>query len=298
MLWVILAILSHFVWAWANITDKYVVENRVKNPYVYVWWQWIFAILALVIVPFVGFELNLASSYLWLMLASVFGVIGSLFYVKSLQLEEVSRIGLWWNLIPVFTLGIAWFTIGQKLSVIQFLAFFLLLFGALVGSLHAGWVRFKISKALKYIIVACVSYSIYAVIYSHVVVVESFAVSYVWMNIFGFFMSFLLVFSPSIRHDFVSLWKKMDVSLISIFFGVSILNHIGAFLNVWALSLGLAALVFAMEGFQAMFILIFATIISVFNPKLLKEELDKKNIILKLVALVFMIVGILILNLG
>jgi drug/metabolite transporter (DMT)-like permease len=298
MLWVFLAVLSHFFWGWANIFDKYIIENKVKNPYVYVWWQWLLAILAILLIPLVGIEIVYASSYFWLIVATVFSFLASIFYIKALQLEEVSRIGLWWNLIPFFVLIIGWFTIGQKLSGIQFVAFLFLVSGAFVGSVHAGWKNFRLSKAIKQMLLACITYSLFAVAYSYVVARESFVVSYIWINIFGFFMTFFFIFSAKFRKDFTKQWKNMERSTFSLFFGASILNHLGAFFNVWALSLGLAALVFAMEGMQAMFIFVFATAISIFRPKFLKENLDKKNIILKLVALVFMVIGIIILNLG
>jgi len=70
---------------------------------------------------------------------------------------------------------------------------------------------------------------------------------------------------------------------------------LGIFFNQWALVLGSAALVYALEGFQVIFVFIIATLMSIFLPHIVKEKLDKRNMLLKLLALTIMIIGILIL---
>ncbi|MFH1187591.1 MAG: hypothetical protein V1688_01880, partial [bacterium] len=78
----------------------------------------------------------------------------------------------------------------------------------------------------------------------------------------------------------------------------SLLYLVATFFSTWALSLGIAALVFAMEGFQVIFVFSITALISFFNPKILKEDLSFKNTLLKLIALVCMVAGIAILAFG
>ena len=70
----------------------------------------------------------------------------------------------------------------------------------------------------------------------------------------------------------------------------------GVLMNQLALALQQASLVFAMEGFQTFFVFSIAIFFTIFFPRILKEKFDLKNLILKLVALMFMVVGIVVLN--
>jgi len=298
MLWVFLAISTHFIWALTNVADKYVVTNKVKNPYVLMVWLWLLAILLVVLIPFVNFYIPETRLFIWLILAGILAFAASFPYIKAMQLEEVTRINIWWNLIPLFTLVIAWFTIGQKLNGLQLVALVILLTGAVIGSLHVRGQKLVLSKAVVWLGLSCLLYSFYAVIFAHVSQSVPFIVGFIWVNIIGFICALFVFLLPTFRKEFTREIKKVDGKLFSIVFSVSMLEHLAQFLNVWALSIGLVALIFAMEGFQTIFVFVLVIIISLFKPKLLKEELDKRNILLKLLALVFMVVGVAVLYLS
>ena len=76
------------------------------------------------------------------------------------------------------------------------------------------------------------------------------------------------------------------------------IDNAGTLFNTWALSLGPVALINAIGGIQSIFVFIIAILISIFAPKIIKEELDMKNVVLKIAALVLIVVGLLLLNLG
>ena len=79
---------------------------------------------------------------------------------------------------------------------------------------------------------------------------------------------------------------------------IAVLDSLGILFNFKALSLGPVALVFAMESFQAIFVFIIVMLLTWLAPKIIKEKFDFKNGLLKAVALILMVVGIVILNLN
>jgi len=76
---------------------------------------------------------------------------------------------------------------------------------------------------------------------------------------------------------------------------VAIVARAGVLFNQWALSRGPVALVNATEGFQTIFVFVAAVLLTRFRPDILKEEIDRKNVLLKIGGAVFLVVSILLL---
>jgi drug/metabolite transporter (DMT)-like permease len=296
MLWIFLAISAHFFWALMNVGDKYIIENKIKNPYVYLVWVWLLSIVVVAIVPFIDFYMPEMKLMIWLTIAGALWFLGGLLYIKAVQIEEITRINIWWNLIPLFTLFIGWIAINQRLNYIQIFAFIILIIGAIIGSVRSQGKKIVISKAILLMLVACLFFALYAVIFSHITTSTSFIVAFVWISILLSLFSLSLFVSSKFRKDFVQELKQLDGKLGAMVISISLLDHLGIFFNAWALSLGIAALVFAMEGFQVIFVFALTVLISfIYKSNVLKEELDRKNVMLKLVAIVFMIIGVAVL---
>lgn len=78
---------------------------------------------------------------------------------------------------------------------------------------------------------------------------------------------------------------------------ISIIARLGIMFNQQALARGSVALVNAMEGFQTIFMFVAAALLTKFRPDVLREELDKNNLFLKVIALVLMVGGVAYLSL-
>ena len=88
MFWIFPALASHFFWALVNIGDKYIVGNRVKNPYVYLMWLNMIGILALALIPFVDFYMPEPRLLLWIALAGALWFFGG---CENVDAVEISR---------------------------------------------------------------------------------------------------------------------------------------------------------------------------------------------------------------
>lgn len=295
MIWVVFAVLSHFFWAWVNIGEKYLVEKKFKNPFVYLVVAFWVGPIVLIGLPFVDFYLPSSIVLLEIFSAAFLFVIGCSFYIKAIQVEEVSRINILWNLIPFFNLVLGWFLIGEKLTIIEFLAFVILISASLVASVHFNKGKMKISKAFVLMIFACLFISMCDVFLKIATKDISFSLAFIYLSIFTTLISFVYFFSPKFRLDFYEQKKSLSLKLIFLVIGVNILSKIGLLFSIWSLSLGPIALVTSLEGLQVIFVFIIIILFSIFAPKVLREELDRKNIMLKLLAMLLMICGILVL---
>jgi drug/metabolite transporter (DMT)-like permease len=299
MFWIILGLSSHFFWGLANVGDKYIVGNKIKNPYVFLIWLNMIGILSVVIIPFIDFQWYLkGNQFAQLFGASALYFFGGFPYIKAVQIEEITRVNIWWGFIPIFSLLFGWLLFGETLSANQMIAFIILVSAAFVGSIHIRKKSFSISRAMWLMIVATASLALYAVLVHELMKTMNFGSVFVWYHIIAFvFASFMMLF-PNIRKESKEIFAEMNSTTASVVFGVSLLDHVGIFFSQWAMSLASAALVFSLEGSQAIFVFVITLIVAKFNKKLLGEEFDRANVVLKVVAMVLMVVGVLVLSFG
>jgi hypothetical protein len=74
------------------------------------------------------------------------------------------------------------------------------------------------------------------------------------------------------------------------------LSSAARILNLLALATGPVALVTVMSAFQSGFVLLYALVSSVFWPDLLKEEVTRGTVSMKILALILLATGLLVLN--
>lgn len=298
MMWIVIALAAYFFWGLVNIGDKYIITNKIKNPYVYLVLLTASGLLSLLLIPFVNFFIPELKWLLWLLLSASFYFFGSLPYVKAVSMEDITRINIWWNLIPVLTLVIAWLTINEHLTNSQMLAFVILIVGSVIASIHIKQRNISFSKAFPWMILAVISYSIYAVIIRYVTQSVPFVVTYICNALFMTGLSFSLFLSSKFRKDFKRDVFRLNKKVVGIMLSIAIFDELALMFNMWALSLGSVALVYALEGSQTIFVFLLVVLISLFKPKILKEEIDKYNIILKIGAICLIVVGVVMVNLS
>jgi len=109
MFWVVLAVSANLVWAFVSIGDKYIISKKMKDPYVYmVWFAIVGALMSSFILFFIDFSIPGLNTILWLALSSALYFYGGLPYIRALQIEGPTRINIWWNLVPVYSLIAGW----------------------------------------------------------------------------------------------------------------------------------------------------------------------------------------------
>lgn len=296
MFWILLVLASHVCWSVENVYTKIVVGSKFKNPYIF----WVFlTLLSVMVLPFVDSKyvfLPPMGTVWWLLLASICYTLSGIPYVRAMQIEEVTRINILWNAIPVFSLGLSWAIIGDKLSGMELLAMFFLLLGAVLASIKKGKSIFKLSAAFWLMLLSCALYACYALIVRYLSKSFQFPSIFFWVVVFdAISISFAFLFKK-IRYDFVQTVRLSSKSFLFLFLVVVGIGNLGVFLNQWALSLKPSALVYSFEGFQLLLVFGMAIVISKFSPNLLEEAVDKNNLILKLLALTVIMIGVILLS--
>ena len=297
MTWIIFGLLSHFSWALVNVGDKYLVGNKIKHPIVYMFFFFWIGLIVLFIIPFVDFTIPSSQELMFLLGAGIFWKVGGLLYIKAIEIEEATRLSVWWSFIPVWSLILGFIFFGNRLETAEVIGFIVLLVASILSSVHVKTRRLIFSKAVWYMIIACFIYALAIVLIHEVTQTVTPVVSLIWSSILPLPFTMLLFLSKQFRHDFWSQVRAITTQTATMMVGIRIVDTFGFFFSITALSMASAALVSSLEGSQALFVFGMVVLISLFAPKAMKEELDSKNVVLKLVAVVLMVVGVMVLAL-
>ena len=85
--------------------------------------------------------------------------------------------------------------------------------------------------------------------------------------------------------------KKQGKKVVGLISLAGLLNLIAVLFITIAFSVGYVTLVNALSQIQPFFVLFFATILSIFYPNVLKEEVGKLTIVFKFIATILLFIG-------
>ncbi len=307
MLWLIVAISAYFILAVVFLVDKYLLITSIPNPKVYAFYVGALGILALVLIPFVGFYVPEKSQIILSLLAGAVFIYGLFWFYKTLQVFEASRavpaIG---GLTPLFAFGLIYlFSFGREiLSFRQFMAFVLLIFGTVLISVKKE--KLINLKSLKFSAAAAFFLSLSFVLIKYVYLVQTFWNGFIWRSIGGFLLALcLFVLFPEIKKEIFGKNKSPlpggSKKTAVIFLANQAAGAEAAILQNWAIFL--APLIFvpvihALNGTQYVFLFVFSLILSLKFPQIIKEEISKKIILQKIAAILLIGGGLAVLTLA
>jgi len=303
MSWLIVAILSYFLFSLVAIGDKFLLAGPPK-PKLYSFYANTLGGLIILLIPFVGFTILPFWEAFFCILTGAIFLFALLALYEGLEKYEASRIiPAMGGFTPVFTFCLAFLFSGGKeiLSFAEIAAFILLIAGSIIISKDP---LKKLSKnSLTIAAISAFFLALYFVLAKYVFLMLPFWHGLIWIKIGSLITSLFLLFSKDVQAEIFK--KKSQKSSFSKKTGaLFILNQIfgasAAILQNWAIALaGIAyiSLVAALQGVQYLFILIIAFALAWKFPKILKENFSKKIIIQKLISVILIAAGLAIIAL-
>jgi transporter family protein len=292
MSWILFAILASLLWSACNIIDKYVYTKLLKNPMISIIFMGIIGIFIGAGIYFMrGFSELSYFNILIAMVSSGIYLFAVLLYFKAVKIEDISTIVPLYYITPLFTLILATILLGEIFTPLKYLGIFLLVAGAMFISAKGSF-RPSLGKAFWLIMASSVLISVNSVITKYLLGFSDFWTIYAYMRI-GIFLwlipSYFINFKD-ISHA-IKKHRAKAVSWVSI---SEFLNLVAIFLSTIAASIGYVTLVGALTSIQPFFVLLITVLMSIYIPKILKEEIGKSAIALKLAGIIVMFIGALL----
>lgn len=294
-IWILFSILTALVWAIGNVIDKFVFTRWTIKPIIPVIIQGGVGLIASFIIYLnYGFaELSGLNIFLGI-LAGIFEVLSFLFYYKAVKIEEISRVVPLYYLMNFFILIFAFIFFKETFTFAKYLGIFLLVIGAILIS-QKDKIDFKFNKAFWLMILAAIAYAISAIVTKYLLNFADFWTVFSYTKGIGAIVALFPIVClnfKEISRELVKNGKKaLGIILIAVLLGV-----LGGLFITIAVSSGSVTLANVLSSIQPFFVLVFASIISIFYPSVFKEEISKNNIIIKVVAIGLMFIGVILIT--
>lgn len=291
--WYIPALLASILWAVVVIVDKLVLTHHIKDAFSYqIFLTFTLVPIALVLFLCSSFHNSIWLSLLILLVGMIFGLVFVL-YNKALLVEEVSRVTPLFYLAPLFVLLLSSLFLAENLSTRRYIGIGLMVLSAIFVSFRRPERKsLSISPALLMIL-----FLDFLLAGKDVLAKFLFAYIEYWTYLFWFVLGNMAVrpfflLSPKIRRRFITDTKSLHSRVYLLCVISSTLAWTGYVLYYDAVSRTYVVLVSAIPSTQPFFVFIFAIVLGIFYPGLLKEGIeDKSAVIIKGLAAVIVLIG-------
>lgn len=291
MEWYVFAFLAPAFWAMNNVFIKFLITNKFRSCFPTIFlialMDAIFALTILTVTPIsVNFPHSIVAFVVGLM-----PLIAFWFYWKALNLEEVTRIITLYQLIPVFTVFLSTIFLNEVLGIQRYFGIALIVIAAVLISYKKSSKK-SFSRAIKFMIPFGIITAMYTVSDKFLLNYLDFWSLFFW-NVLGTFcgVAFLLS-SLRLRKELAKTVSAIGKRALFITFAGEGLYVSGTICSLVALSMANASLVSAVFGLQPLYGFLYTLFLSLFLPQLLKEEISKPILSLKISAIALTIIGI------
>lgn len=287
--WFYLTLLSAVAFSALDLIEKHLISSRIRSALMMAIFVALFYPINLALIP-VLFEVDYALMPSIISFAIGVGMgLAYLLFMKSIQVEEVSRVVTLHYTYPLFIAPLAFFFLSESLTVANYGGIILLVASTFIISYR------RIGKSILYspALLLMISLNI-AIAVENVLAKYLFDFIHVWSFIFWLSAGLIVVrvlflLVPRVRHEFMAI--RFDAKLIAYGVTIALLFLAANMLYYGAVSLQLVSLVSALSAVQPMFILAMALIISYLKPGYVYEEMSKRATMAKAVAVILLFIG-------
>lgn len=299
MSWILLAFCGPVLWAASTHIDKYLVEKYFKDSGVGA--LLIFtALIGLLGLPIIAAFVDvLAIGAAGIAVTSLSGLLyltAMYFYLRALQQEEASVIAPLFQTSTLFTYAFAYLVLHETLTGTRLAGGVLVMASVAVASYEPGRrARFKLW--IVAMILACTAtLAASSVIFKLFAVQDAFWAVTFW-NFAGeavFGAAMLCV--PRVRRDFLGMFAKSPGAVVAINAANELINLGGGLAARYASLLGPVSLVQAIGGTTSFFVFAFGVLLSLFFPALGREDISRRSLVQKGIAVVFIVAGVVLMG--
>ncbi len=302
MQWFFIALGAPFLWAIVNIADQYLVAKYSTGKrgsgglVLFSSLIGIFVAVAIGIFTSGVFAIPILDKILLIITGGI-TIAWIILYLFTLEIEDVSAVVPWFLTIPIFGYALGYIFLGEILSTQELIGSVVILLGVLLISIDfSGQKRkFKWRPAL-YMLLSCLLFASAGVIFKYVTIGDNFWVSSFWEYVgLGGFGILIYIFIPKYRAEFMLMNRQGGKKIFTLNTASEILTIIGNLLTNYAILLAPVAMIYLVSSFQPAIVLILTLLSTKFFPNIAKEDLTKRILLPKIIAIVVMIAGSIIL---
>lgn len=296
MSWIIISLASAAITALVSISDKTVIYRYTRSPLTLPLLIGIAQTTAgFIVIGLTGFpkDVSLAAGLSAFLSGMLFGL-SAILSQKVLFTQEVSRTIPITQSSPIFAAVLAILLLGESISLLQWLGIIATVVGSASLSFRTGRGTGNISLDRSFYVLMLSAFLFGAANVVGKAAVDELPVLFTHgLRSLALGLVFLLF---SVRSapwaDVKGYFLGRSPALILVGINEFITAQIGIVLLLWALSMGPAALVSALLGTRAGFVLLFSTTVALVWPGALGEEITPSVLTVKVVSTALIVIGV------
>ena len=277
-------------------SDVYFKGNGAVGQKLFYGYIWI--IISLIVLAVTGFNIfEAGTSAFWFLLSGVIGSIASIWYYKALEIEDSTNLGIFIQLSPVLYLILGWFFLGETITVMQFIGLLVILSAPIMIVLNARKRSRKIKLkavfyAFLYVLVAIIGNLLFVKFnVGDIHFIHEMSLVFLGAGI----TSVIIVYTkPKWRKRF---WAVVKSSKKKVFLPMSV-NAVASLVKsttyraalVVAPTVSIASA--ATDSVLPIVIFFMGIVLTLIWPKFGREKLNRKTVLIHLVATVLVLIGI------
>lgn len=303
MNWFLIALLPPIFWSLTNHIDKYLLTKFFKGGAIgaVMIFSSSIAILLLpiiiVIQPSVLQNFNL--SYLLIALNGTLYLLATLPYFYALEKDDASLTVPLFQMIPVFSFILGYIFLKETLNSTQIIGGIIIMISSIFISLNISDIKKMQMKwdVFGLMALSSILYALNFIFFKHFAVETDFLTTSFWEYIgFGLFGIFLLLFIKNFRNGFLNVLKQNKLKVLGINGLNEVFNIIAKIAFNYATILTPVTMVWIINGLQPVFVFIFGILLTMLLPKISKEDISKKTLIQRIIAIVVITIGVYLIN--
>ena len=290
-MWIIVITIGYLLNAVSSLINKILLNKDIPNPVVYTFYIPVLGLIVFLLAPFgfawIGLELFIIS-----MISGILFTYALLSMFKALARDDISRVTpLIGGLQPIFVFLMAYLILGERLVTTQLLAFILILAGGILITIQLNKNKSQSSRMFFLSSLASFLFATSFVLTKYIFNNTEFISGFIWIRIGAFVGALLLLLSAANRKAIFHGNKKIKKSTSIIFILGQLAGAVAFIMINWAISLGSVTFVNALQGLQYVFLFLLVLLLMRKRPNLLGEDMSKKVVIQKIVAILLIAIG-------
>ena len=218
---------------------------------------------------------------------------GDAVYLRALQFEEASVVAPFFQAVPLFGYVLAYFVLGETLSIRQMAGGALIMAGTLLVSVRFGGGARVFKLRLALLMLACgLASALSGLIFKIFAIEVEFWTTTFWMFVGEAIFGIALLAIRAYRRQLIAMVRANAAALLTINGSNELINLGGGLGNRYALMLAPLSLVQAIGSTTTLFVFAFGIGLSIFFPGVGRETLSRRDLLQKGIAAILVAVGV------
>jgi drug/metabolite transporter (DMT)-like permease len=290
-MWILVITIGYLLNAISSLVNKILLNKAIPNPVVYTFYTTLLGLAVFLLAPFgfgwIGLELFIIS-----IISGALFTYALLTMFMALARDDVSRVTpLIGGLQPIFVFLLAYLILGERLVSTQLFAFLLIIAGGILVTVQ---LQKSSIKQFRMFFISLLSSFLFAASFvstKYVFDGSDFVSGFIWIRIGSFVAAAVLLLSAANRKAIFHSNKSVGKSTSITFLVGQTAGALSFIMINWAISLGSVTFVNALQGMQYVFLFILVFVVAYKRPDWLGEDMSKKVIVQKIIAIFLIAVG-------